>query len=67
MTEQSPKESSRTVLEVKEPRKRAGWQRMGGWAVAQSPILGTTIKVALLKRKGYVPLIDYYSKVKLSI
>ena len=26
-----------------------------GWAVAQSPILGTTIKVSLLKRKGYVP------------
>jgi len=41
--------------------------RMGGWAVAQSPILGTTIKVALLKRKGYVPMIDYYSKFKLSI
>jgi len=41
--------------------------RMGGWAVAQSPILGTTIKVALLKRKGYVPMTDYYSKVKFSI
>ena len=26
--------------------------RMGGWAVAQSPILGTTIKVALLNAKG---------------
>ena len=41
--------------------------RMGGWAVAQSPILGTTIKVALLKRKGYVSMIDYYSKFKISI
>lgn len=41
--------------------------RMGGWAVAQSPILGTTIKVALLKRKGYVSMIDYYSKFKVSI
>jgi len=41
--------------------------RMGGWAVAQSPILGTTIKVGLLKRKGYVPMIDYYSKVRISI
>lgn len=41
--------------------------RMGGWAVAQSPILGTTIKVSLLKLKGYVPLIDYYSKVRISI
>lgn len=41
--------------------------RMGGWAVAQSPILGTTIKVALLKRKGYISMIDYYSKFKVSI
>ncbi len=41
--------------------------RMGGWAVAQSPILGTTIKVSLLKRKGYVSMIDYYSKFKVSI
>jgi len=41
--------------------------RMGGWAVAQSPILGTTIKVGLLKRKGYVSMIDYYSKFKVSI
>jgi group II intron reverse transcriptase/maturase len=41
--------------------------RMGGWAVAQSPILGTTIKVSLLKRMGYVSMIDYYSKLKVSI
>jgi group II intron reverse transcriptase/maturase len=41
--------------------------RMGGWPVAQSPILGTTIKVALLKRKGYVAMIDYYSKFNVSI
>ena len=41
--------------------------RMGGWAVAQSPILKTTIKVALLKRKGYIPMIDYYSKFNISI
>jgi len=41
--------------------------RMGGWAVAQSPILGTTIKVSLLKRKGYVSMIVYYSKFTVSI
>ena len=46
----------------------SGWaERKGGWAVAQSPILGTTIKVSLLKRIGYVPMIDYYSKFKVSI
>ena len=32
------------------------------WAVAQSPILGTTIRVSLLKRKGYVSMIDYYTR-----
>jgi group II intron reverse transcriptase/maturase len=41
--------------------------RKGGWAIAQSPMLGTTIKVSLLKRKGYTSLIDHYSKVGLSI
>jgi len=41
--------------------------RMGGWALAQSPILGTTITVVLLKRKGYLSLTDHYFKVGLSI
>ena len=50
-----------------ENRKAGGQERMGGWAVAQSPILGTTIKVGLLKRKGYVSMIDYYSKFRVSI
>jgi len=49
-----------------ENREAGGLARMGGWAVAQSPILGTTIKVALLKRKGYVSMIDYYSKFRVS-
>jgi group II intron reverse transcriptase/maturase len=34
--------------------------RMGGWAVAQSPILGTTITLERLKRRGYVSLLDLY-------
>ena len=41
--------------------------RIGGWAVAQSPILGTTITVARLRRKGYVSMVDYYSKFKTPI
>ena len=41
--------------------------RMGGWAVAQSPILGTTITISRLKRKGYVPMIDYLNKEQTSI
>lgn len=38
--------------------------RMGGWAVAQSPILKTTITVKHLKYKGYEQMLDYYHKVK---
>lgn len=38
--------------------------RMGGWRVAQSPILGTTITVQRLKKRGYISLTDYYHKVK---
>lgn len=41
--------------------------RMGGWAVAQSPILKTTITLSILKRKGYKPMIDYINKQQTSI
>jgi hypothetical protein len=37
--------------------------RMGGWAVSQSPILVTTITVPRLKKRGNVPMLDYYLKV----
>ena len=37
--------------------------RMGGWAVAQSPILGTTITIERLKKRGYIPFIETYQKV----
>jgi RNA-directed DNA polymerase len=40
------------------------WSRTskGGWAVAQSPILGTTITLSRLRRKGYVSMLSYYHK-----
>jgi hypothetical protein len=34
---------------------------MGGWAVAQSPILRTTITIKRLEKRGYVNLIKYYN------
>lgn len=37
--------------------------RMGGWAVAQSPILGTTITVERLVKRGYESMFSYYEKV----
>jgi group II intron reverse transcriptase/maturase len=49
-----------------DPGKAYQWSRsrMGGWAIAQSPILGTTITVDRLKMRGYVPLLDLYNEVK---
>lgn len=45
------------------------WSRtnMGGWAVAQSPILGTTITLSRLRRKGYESMLSYYQKTQPSI
>ena len=37
--------------------------RMGGWAVAQSPILGTTITVERLIKRGYQSMFSYHEKV----
>lgn len=37
--------------------------RMGGWAVAQSPILGTTITVERLIKRSYESMFSYYEKV----
>ena len=37
--------------------------RMGGWAVAQSPILITTITLERLRKRSYEPMLDYYLKV----
>ena len=37
--------------------------RKGGWAVAQSPILVTTITLERLAKRGYESMLDYYLKV----
>ena len=37
--------------------------RMGGWRVAQSPILVTTITLKRLQKKGYESMLDHYLKV----
>ena len=42
------------------------WSRtsMGGWAVAQSPILGITITLSRLRRRGYESMQGYYHKTQ---
>jgi RNA-directed DNA polymerase len=37
--------------------------RMGGWAIAQSPILGTTITLDRLKKRAYVSLLDIFKQI----
>lgn len=48
-----------------EPEKAYAWSRSrkGGWAIAQSPILGTTITLLQLTKRGYESMLDYYYKV----
>jgi len=50
------------------PDRAYAWSRtrMGGWAVAQSSILITTITIARLNKRGYVSLSDFYSKISKS-
>ena len=38
--------------------------RMGGWAVAQSPIMKTTVTEKVLQKKGYLSFTDYYISLK---
>ena len=37
--------------------------RKGGWAVAQSPILVTTVTLKRLQQRGYESMLEYYYKV----
>lgn len=37
--------------------------RMGGWAVAQSPILITTITIARLNKRGYISSFSFYQNI----
>src|SRR5512133_472424 len=44
------------------PRDAFRWSRsrLGGWAIAQSPILNTTITVELLCKRGYESMLSWY-------
>lgn len=49
-----------------EKGKAYAWSRtrMGGWAVAQSPILITTVTLSRLRRVGYESMLSYYQKTQ---
>ncbi len=61
-----PERKRKNLIRLGVPQGRAyAWSRtrMGGWAVAQSPILRTTLTVKRLLKRGYQSLMDYYCKV----
>ena len=61
-----PNKRMRSLIRLgKSPGEAYAWSRsrMGGWRVACSPILGTTVTINRLKQRGYIPFIDFYRKV----
>jgi len=61
-----PEKKRRSLIRLGVEQGQAyAWSRsrMGGWAIAQSPILGTTITLDRLKKRGYVALLDIYNQI----
>jgi group II intron reverse transcriptase/maturase len=64
-----PEKKRRSLLRLGvDPDHAYAWSRsrMGGWAVAQSPILGTTITITRLKKRGYISLTDMFKTISKS-
>ena len=49
-----------------DPDHAYAWSRTrkGGWRIAQSPILGTTVTVNRLKSRGYISMLEYYQQIR---
>ena len=61
-----PERKRKNLMRLGVPRGKAyqfSRTRKGGWHIAQSPILGTTITLERLGKRGYESLNDYYEKV----
>lgn len=61
-----PERKRKNLIRLGIPKGQAyAWSRtrMGGWEIALSPILRTTITLSRLRRKGYETLLSYYEKV----
>lgn len=62
-----PEKKRRSLIRLGvDPEHAYAWSRsrMGGWAIAQSPILGTTITVTRLENRGYISLLNLYAQLK---
>jgi group II intron reverse transcriptase/maturase len=61
-----PEKKRRSLIRLGIPHGQAyAWSRtrMGGWAVAQSPILGTIITIKRLKKRGYIPMVELFGSI----
>ena len=64
-----PERKRKNLIRLGVPKGQAyAWSRtrMGGWAVAQSPILGTTITLERLRKRGYISMFCLYQKVSIA-
>jgi len=61
-----PEKKRRSLIRLGVEQGQAyAWSRsrMGGWAIAQSPILGTTITLNRLKKRDYLSLLEIYTEI----
>ncbi len=65
ITGRNPNEKGRTCYDWESIRNMLihGVEHEGGWAVAQSPILVTTITLERLRKRGYEAMLTYYEKI----
>ena len=60
-----PNKRMRSFIRLGIPKVKAfAWShsRLGGWAIAQSPIMNTTVTVDRLRKRGYISISDLYLK-----
>ena len=44
--------------------RRFAYSQKGGWSIACSPIMGTTITEERLRKRGYIPFLEYFLGIK---
>lgn len=61
-----PERKRKNLIRLGVPQGQAyAWSRtrLGGWRIAQSPVLNTTITLKRLEKRGYQSMLEYYFKV----
>jgi len=66
LAEKKPERKRKNLIRLGVDQNHAySWSRTrkGGWAVAQSPILVTTITLERLRKRGYESMLELYQKI----